>query len=151
MAPGETEAENQNPLCFTPGKPFKDLPIKSGTGHFPYKEETPVWLELYFDVAPGTGINPHSLMERFSVEATGNAVKFSPRSVRDSGFTWSEKQEGWEGYERLEIRGFLTNTVHSGVVTFQAAAGLEDTRGNSSAGAYRISLLTGEKVEEVFW
>jgi hypothetical protein len=141
MAPGETGIEAQEPLCFIPEDPFEYLPIGSEDKRFPFETETPVWLELYFDVAPDAAINLHSLMERFNVEATGNAVYFSPRSVRDSGFTWSEKQEGWEKYERLEIRGFLTNTVNSGVITFQTTSGLEDTRGNSSAGAYRISLL----------
>jgi hypothetical protein len=145
MAPGKTGIEAQEPLCVTPGDLFEDLPIVPDEipdeGRFPYNEETPVWLELYFGTAPSAGINPHSLMERFSVEATGGAIYFSPRSVRDSGFTWSEKQEGWEMYERLEIRGFLTNTENSGVVTFQIASGLEDARGNSSAAVYRISLL----------
>jgi hypothetical protein len=145
MAPGKTGMEAQEPLCVTPEDLFEDLPIvpdaAPDTGYFPYDVETPVWLELYFDVAPGAGINPHSLMERFSVEATGNALYFSPRSVRDSGFTWIDKQEGWEMYERLEVRGFLTNTVYSGVVTFQADSGLEDTRGNASTAVYRISLL----------
>jgi hypothetical protein len=141
MAPGKTGIEAQEPLSFTLGEPFGDLPITSGEGCFPYQEEIPVWLELYFDTAPGAGINPQSLMELFRVEVTSGALDFSPRSVRDSEFTWSQKKEGWEMYERLEIRGFLTNTVNSGVVTFQVASGLEDTRGNSSAEAYRISFL----------
>jgi hypothetical protein len=141
MAPGKAGMEAQEPLSFTPGDLFEDLPIVPGEGCFPYEEEIPVWLELYFNTAPGAAINPHSLMERFRVEATGNALYFSPRSVRDSGFTWIEKMEGWEMYERLEIRGFLTNRVNFGVVTFQIGSGLEDTRGNSSAAVYRISLL----------
>jgi hypothetical protein len=141
MAPGKDGIANQEPLCFTPWDIFEDLPIGPGAGRFPYREETPVWLELYFDTAPGAGINPYSLMESFRVEATGNAIYFSPQSVRDSGFTWNEKQEGWEMYERMEIRGILTNTVNSGVVTFQVGSGLEDTRGNPSASVYRISLL----------
>jgi hypothetical protein len=141
MAPGETGIAAQEPLHFTPGDLFEDLPIVYGEKRFPYEEKIPVWLELYFDTAPGAGINIHSLMECFSVEATNSALYFSPQSVRDSGFTWSEKQEGWEEYERLEIRGLLTNTINSGVVSFQLAPGLEDARGNVSAGAYRISLL----------
>jgi hypothetical protein len=153
MAPGETGIEAQEPLYFIPGDLFGDLPIVPGVPEgsevsevsdekrFPYTKETPVWLELYFDTAPGAGINIHSLMEHFSVEATNNAIYFSPQSVRDSGFTWDESQEFWEKYERLEVRGVLTNTTNSGVVTFQTASGLEDTRGNASAVAYRISLL----------
>jgi hypothetical protein len=137
MAPGKTGEED--PLSFTPEDLFEDLPIVPGEGRFPYEEPVPVWLELYFDT--GAGINPYSLMDLFRVDATGNAIDFSPRSVNDSEFTWVEKQEGWEMYQRLEIRGFLTNTANSGVVTFQIASGLEDTRGNSSAQVYRISLL----------
>jgi hypothetical protein len=141
MAPGESGIEAQEPLCVTPEDLFEDLPIVQAEKRFPYDVETPFWLELYFDTAPGAGINPHSLMELFRVEATGGALSFSPRSVRDSGCTWSEKQEGWEMYERVEIRGLLTNTENSGVVTIQVASGLEDTRGNSSVLIYRISLL----------
>jgi hypothetical protein len=141
MAPGGIGIETQEPLSVTPEDLFEDLPIVPGNGRFPYKTETPVWLELYFDTAPGAGINPLSLMERFNVEAAGGALYFSPQSVRDSEFTWIEKEKGWEEYERLEIRGFLTNMENSGVVTFQVASGLEDTRGNASAAVYRISLL----------
>lgn len=141
MAPGKTGPAAWKPLCVTPEDLFEDLPIVPGEGCFPYEEAVPVWLELYFDIAPGAAINLHSLMELFRVDATGGAVYFSPRSVRDSGFTWTEKHADWNMYERVEIRGLLTNTVNSGVVTFQTASGLEDTMGNSSAAAYRISLL----------
>jgi hypothetical protein len=141
MAPGEKGIENKEPLSFTPEDVFEDLPLIREEGCYPYQEEIQVWLELYFDTAPGAGINLHSLMELFRVEATNGAVDFSPRSVKDSGFTWMEKREGWEMYERVEICGLLTNTENSGVVTFQVGSGLEDSRGNSSATAYRISLL----------
>jgi hypothetical protein len=138
-APEETAIEAQEPLSFTLEDLFKDLPIKKE--YYPYGEPVQVWLELYFDTAPGAGINLLSLMELFRVKATGGALDFSPRSVSDSEFTWTEEQEGWEMYERVEIQGLLTNRVNSGVVTFEVGLGLEDTRGNSSAGAYGISLL----------
>jgi hypothetical protein len=141
LAPGKTDPEEQEPESFGAEDSFSDLHITGGEGRFPYAEETPVWIELYFDTAPGTEINPYSLMNLFRVEATANALYFSPRSVRDSGFTWAEKREGWENYERLEIRGFLTNRINSGIVTFQIGSGLEDKRGNSSVKAFRISLL----------
>jgi hypothetical protein len=141
MAPGESETEAGQPLIFFPDDLFENLPIGPEEGCFPYKTEIPVWLELYFDTAPDAVINPYSLMECFRVEATNNALSFSPRSVRDSDFTWPEKYGGWEMYERLEIQGFLTNMENSGIVTFHVGSGLEDSRGNSSARDYRISLL----------
>jgi hypothetical protein len=141
MAPGKTDPEEQEPLSFTLADLFEDLPINSGDGRFPYEEEIPVWIELYFDTAPGTSINLYSLMDLFRLEATSNALYFSPRSIRGSNFSRKEKQVGWERYERVEIRGLLTNKINSGVVTFQIGAGLEDKRGNSSDKAFRISLL----------
>jgi hypothetical protein len=140
-APGKTGMAAQEPLSFAPEDLFADLPIIHEEGCYPYEQEIPVWLELYFDTAPDTGINLYSLMEHFRVEATAAALDFSPRSVSDSDFTWGEKHPEWEQYERVEIRGFLTNTVNSGVVSFRISSGLEDARGNSSSNAYSVSLL----------
>jgi hypothetical protein len=141
MAPGKTDPEEQEPLSFTQADLFEELPIDQGDGRFPYGEETPVWIELYFDTGPDTSINLYSLMDLFRVEVTGNALYFSPQSVRNSDFSLEEKREVWEAYERVEIRGLLTNKINSGVVTFKIGAGLEDERGNSNNNAFMISLL----------
>jgi len=138
MAPGN---EEQEPLSFSREDIFEDLPIKTGEGRYPYMEKTPSWIELYFESAPETETDLFSVMDLFRVESTNQAISFSPRSVIKSDFTWEDPKEGWEEFQRIEIRGFLTNTVHSGVVTFRIPAGLKDKRGNLSSEDFRISLL----------
>ena len=139
MAPGNDE--NQGELSFTPGDLLADLPIAGGEGHYPFAEQIPSWIELYFEAAPDTEIDTFSVMDLFRVESTNQALVFSPRSIRTENFTLSSPGEGWENLRRLEIRGVLTNTVHSGLVTFRIPPGLRDKRGNRSAVDFRISLL----------
>lgn len=144
MAPGNIpavagESGENKPLSFSCADVFSDLPIINE--HYPYMENIPSWIELYFETAPDTGINLFSIMDLFRVESTNQALSFSPRSVHADTFTWSVPQEGWENLQRVEIQGFLTNTVQSGVVTFRIAPGLADKRGNKSKQEFRISLL----------
>jgi len=80
-------------------------------------------------------------MDLFRVEVTNQALLFSPRSIVTEGFTLADPREGWENLRRFEIRGFLTNTVHSGVVTFRIPPGLRDKLGNRSTVDFRVSLL----------
>lgn len=125
---------------------FADLLIESGDGQYPYgagagSRGTPTWIECYFDTAPGAAVDPLSLMERFRVEAGNNALSFSPRRVLAGGFSVSTPCSRWEPYQRLEIQGYLANTVNSGVVNIQIAAGLRDSAGNAGDTAYRISLV----------
>lgn len=146
MAPGNTPvidggSEDHEPLSFSRSDIFSDLPITSSENHYPFMENVPSWIELYFETAPGTEINLFSVMDLFRVESTNQALGFSPRSILTDNFTWSVPKEGWENFQRVEIRGVLTNTVQSGVVTFRIAAGLADKRGNKSSEDFRISLL----------
>jgi len=140
MAPG-LPSEDYEALSFSMEDIFADLPIEHGEGRYKYTEKTDSWIELYFEVAPDTEIDPFSVMDLFRVESTNQALSFSPRSVRTDNFTWSSPAPDWENFQRLEIRGFLTNTVHSGIVTFRIPSGLSDRCGNRSSADFRISLL----------
>jgi len=139
MVPGNSD--DQEALSFSYGALFLDLPIKEGEDRYPYGKETPAWIELYFQAAPDTEIDLFSLMDLFRVESTNQALVFSPRSIRATDFTIADPKEGWENLQRFEIRGLLTNTVHSGIVTFRIPPGLRDRRGNRSDVDFRISLL----------
>ena len=139
MSPGNNE--NQETLSFSPGDLFSDLPIKEGEGRYPFSKETAAWIELYFETAPGTEIDAFSLMDLFRVESTNNSLVFSPRSIWATGFTITDPVEEWETLQRFEIRGFITNTVHNGIVTFRIPPGLRDKRGNRSDADFSISLL----------
>ena len=138
MAPGNADHEA---LSFTAADLFTDLPIKSGEGRYPFTVSVPAWIELYFDTALGTEIDPFSVMDLFSVEATSYALQFFPRSISEDNFTWAAPKEGWEEFQRFEIKGLLINAVQSGIVTFRIRAGLKDKRLNRSGRDFRISLL----------
>ena len=103
--------------------------------------KTPWWIELYFDTALDTGIDPFSVMDLFRLESTNYSLLFSPQSIITDHFSRADPVGGWEHLERIEIRGFLTNTVQSGIVTFRIPAGLRDNLGNRSSEDFRISLL----------
>lgn len=152
MSPGNSG--NYEALSFSPGDLFADLPIKDGEERYPFNKQTPAWIELYFETAPesaaetnnqyspsGTEIDLFSIMDLFRVESTNQSLVFSPRSVKTNGFTLAAPSEGWETYQRIEIQGLLTNTVHSGIVTFRVPPGLRDKRGNISDVDFRVSLL----------
>jgi hypothetical protein len=78
---------------------------------------------LYFETAEGAAIALFSLMDAFSVNATNSALNFSPRLAVGDNFTVRSAISGWESYTRVEIRGKLTNTIHSGAITLQIDAG----------------------------
>ena len=144
MAPGvigNNGNENYLPRIYTPESLFNDLPIEIGEGYYPYFEDTPSWIELYFECAPGTEIDLFSVMELFRVESTNQALTFWPRRILISDFSWEIPIEGWENYQRIEIQGYLVNSIYSGIVTFRIAPGLKDGFGNRSSTDFRISLL----------
>ena len=139
LAPGNSE--NPQPAHFSTDNLFLDLPIEIGVDRYPYGVQTPAWIELYFESAPDTEIDIFSVMDFFRVESTNQALAFSPRSVRATDFTIDDPQEAWKNFQRFEVRGFFTNTVNSGIVTFRILPGLTDKRGNRSETDFRISLL----------
>ena len=139
MSPGNID--NQEPLSYSLGDHFSDLPIKEGEDRYPLGKQTPTWIELYIESAPDAEIELFSLMDLFRVESSNQALVFSPRSISAADFTLELPREGWEHLRRFEIRGFLLNTVHNGLVTFRIPPGLRDKRGNRSETEFRISLL----------
>ena len=141
MSPGGRQAdpEDYQLKAFGIDQLFVDLPIASE--YYPYAAATQSWVEYYFDCAPGTSIDPFSLVERFRVETSNNVMHFSPQFLRNSNFTVDEPHPSWEHYHRLEMAGALTNTVNSGLVHFIVNQGLKDSAGNISEKQFRISLI----------
>jgi hypothetical protein len=139
LAPGKNGMAAQMPRAFSLEDVFADLPVTGG--EFPYNRAVPFWIELYFDTAPGASVDPFSVMELFRLESTNNALSFSPQGIRNEHFTWPVPRGGWESCSRLEIRGTLTNTTNSGVVSFRLGSGLQDDLGNRNEKAFRLSLL----------
>jgi hypothetical protein len=139
MAPGDPADDEA--LSFSAEAPFQNLPVRPGENRYPYGVSTAVWIELYFDVAPGADIDLLSLMNLFRLDATNNALFFSSRSMEADNFSPSDKPPAWEAYYRIKVKGVLTNTVDSGVVIFQIASGLRDSRGNRNEKTFTIPLL----------
>ena len=132
---------DQEIVSYTPWDLFAYLPVRSDDDCYPFSEKIDTWIELYFNTAPDTEIDIFSVMDLFRVDHTNNALTFSPVSIRTENFSWPSPKEGWENFQRIEIRGVLTNTVYSGIVTFRISPGLRDKRGNKSTVDFRISLL----------
>ncbi|MDR2701576.1 MAG: Ig-like domain-containing protein [Spirochaetaceae bacterium] len=126
-------------LTFTTENQFADFPV--GGDSYAFDTGISVWMELYFETAPGAVIDLLSLMDRFRFNATNSALSFSPRSIIDSSFSAASPAPGWERYHRVEIRGVLTNYPYMGMVTIETTAGLKDSFGNKSAEAFRFLLL----------
>ncbi|MDR2371251.1 MAG: Ig-like domain-containing protein, partial [Treponema sp.] len=140
MAPGKDPGERE-PAVYSVEDLFEDLPIGNGEGRFPYSVETPEWIELYFDTAEDASVDLLSLMGLFRVDATNNALSFSPRTVRNSGFSEAAPEPIWKNLERIEIRGMIVNRINSGIVSFIIGAGLRDSLGNTNENDFRIPLL----------
>jgi hypothetical protein len=139
MAPGDpTDVEA---MAFSVEAPFRGLPVQRGENRYPYDVSISTWIELYFEVIPGTEIDLLSLMNLFRIDATNNALSFSPRSMETGNFAIPDKPPAWEAYYRIKVKGVLTNTTDSGVVIFQIASGLRDSLGNRNEEAFKIPLL----------
>jgi hypothetical protein len=99
-----------------------------------------VFFELYFDVAEDADIDLFSLRDLFKIETTNNAISFSARAVVADGFTRNVVPDQFVGKERVEVRGLLTNSIHSGLVAFSIGKGLEDTKKNKNQNEMKIQL-----------
>jgi hypothetical protein len=146
MAPGS--AVDMELTAYETDSLFDDLPVINAlnpltgeTDRYPYDVQTMTWIECYFETAPGLAVDIISLMMLFRVETSNNVLVFSPRNIKANSFSVADPQSGWEQYQRVEIAGYLTNTVNSGVVNIQIDSGLKDSGGNRSEKAFRISLL----------
>jgi hypothetical protein len=138
MAPEEPDFENQLPKVYTLSSFFEDLPIEQT--HYPYEKEIRTWIEFYIETSPGASLDLFSVMDKFRLESTNGALSFSPRNVLSSGIT-RPPVSGWESMYRVEIDGYLTNTVKTGVVSFQMSSGLADDMGNLTGTVFQIPLL----------
>jgi hypothetical protein len=145
MAPGS--ASDQELRSYGIDSLFMDLPVnppgplEDPGDRYPYAVQTETWIECYFETAPGLTVDVYSLMRLFRIETSNNALNFSPRFIKEDFFSVADPEPGWENYQRLEIRGFLVNTVNSGVVTIRIDSGLLDSGGNKSEKAFCVSLL----------
>jgi len=136
LEPGEAD---EKPRVYSRADLLEDLPLSET--FFPFDLAVPVWIELYFETAPAASPVLFSLMDRFTIGATNNALGFSPREFRVSGFTMTEAAAGWESMVRVELRGMLTNRPYMGMISFECGQGLEDSLGNISTESFRILLL----------
>jgi hypothetical protein len=148
MAPGNAGAGDPEMRAFSPADLFPDLPIAGENNshpdepeRYPYGEPRFTWIELYFDTAPGASIDRFPVMELFRIETSNNVLSFSARSIQDTDFYVADPHPGWESYQRLEVRGYLTNTINGGVVSFRINPGLADSLGNRSEETFRVSAL----------
>ncbi|AEJ19212.1 Ig-like domain-containing protein [Gracilinema caldarium] len=139
LAPGGG-AGNEEPVRYAMSDSFSDLPISSGTDRYPYDVPTDTWFELYFDMAQDAHLDLFSLMNSLNVNATNSALSFAPRSIKNSGFTWADPVPEWADYERVEVRGLITNGTNGGVVTFSLSSDLSDTLGNRGEGLQTLPL-----------
>uniref|UniRef100_A0A7C3EMD9 SbsA Ig-like domain-containing protein n=1 Tax=Gracilinema caldarium TaxID=215591 RepID=A0A7C3EMD9_9SPIR len=140
LAPGGGPG-NEEPASYSKNDAFGNLPISSGTDHYPFDVPTDTWIEFYFDVAQGANINLFSLMNSLNLSATNGALSFAPRSMKNSDFTWNDPVPGWENYERIEVRGRLTNGTNGGIVTVSLSADLADSLGNRAGQIQSLPLL----------
>ncbi|MDR1862429.1 MAG: Ig-like domain-containing protein [Treponema sp.] len=137
--PLEPGNSGEAPRTYSRTALLEDLPLSET--YFPFDKAVPVWVELYFETAPLAVPLMFSLMDRFTISATNNALAFSPREFRTTNFTREEAAAGWETLTRVELRGMLTNRPYMGVITLEAASGLEDSSGNISAESFRVLLV----------
>jgi hypothetical protein len=141
LAPGEANPDNWDAAVYAVGDLFATLPIDDGTTKYIFDTAIPTWIELYFDTAPGAGLDLFSIMDLFSIGATNKALSFSCLAVKDSGFSWTNPHSEWSAYTRVEIQGRLKNYDSSGVVTIQARSGIQDTLGNRNDNNIQLVLL----------
>jgi len=138
MAPGsETDRKLKS---YGINSLFADLPITEGGENYPPGRSVETWIELYFDTAQGAAIDLFSLMEIFRVETSNNVLTFSARRIKTGDFSENSPQAGWENLQRVEISGFLSNSVNFGIVNFLIASGLRDSLDNKNENLQRVSL-----------
>jgi len=126
-------------FCAETDSIFELIPIKNE--YYPSSEKIQTWIELYFTTAEGALVDPFSLMEHFRIETSNNVISFSPRLVKQTGFSVPEPQQGWENFERLEITGIIENSINFGIINFIIGSGLRDNLGNKNDRKFVISVI----------
>ena len=141
LAPGESNPDNWDPVIYSVNDLFADFPIEDGSTKYIFDTAISTWMELYFDTAPGSALDLFSIMNLFGFSSTNNALSFSFRLVKDSGFSWIAPHDEWASFSRIEIQGRLTNRGTSGVVSIGLGDGVLDTYGNKSEKDMKLILL----------
>jgi hypothetical protein len=141
VVPWGLNGSGKDGLTFSIDQPLVVLPVTGEMDETVYGIGKPAWVELYFDTAEGAAPDIFSVRELFRVEATNNALSFSPLSIAAEDFSSPDPPPEWAAYKRLEVRGELKDTTNSGIVSFSIGSGLVDTRGNRNEKAFRLPLL----------
>jgi len=123
---------------FGINQPFEIIPISEE--NYPSSSSVFTFIELYFSTAEGAAIDLFSVMELFRIETSNNVISFSPRLVKNANFSINEPHAGMENFQRIEISGYLENSLNAGIINFLIAAGLRDSLGNQNDKPLRISL-----------
>jgi hypothetical protein len=133
------EAADRELTAYAADYPYADFDIEAA--HYPLDAATSTEIELYFELAGGASLDRNSIMEKFRVEATNDALSFSAMNVVTSGFVTAAPHAAWASYARCQVSGTLTNRTAGGVVTFSVAAGLMDSEGNVTGAAAALPLV----------
>jgi len=132
-------SDNERLVSFGLDESFLYFPITDE--YYPADVSVKTWIELYFDTAEVATINVFSVMELFRIETSNNILTFSPREIKTENFSIKEPKEGWEDYERVEISGYLKNSIWFGIVNFHINSGLKDSLGNVNEKQFKISTI----------
>jgi hypothetical protein len=126
-------------VSHTPADLFRTLEIPPAD--FPHETTVSAYIELYFETAANASINIFSIMDLFRVEATNNALSFTPLFAALSNFVCVDDTEEFSGLSRVEIKGLLKNSPRGGIVNFYIAPGLKDSYSNVNSEAMSVQLL----------
>jgi hypothetical protein len=114
--------------------------ISVSIASFPVSSTVETYADLYFSLASGARVDPFSLMDEFSIEATNSCAAFSIKKMQTSGF--AEPQPlSVPGAACVRAIFDLKNASGSGLVVFKIGDGLVDSAGNPIAAAWRLPLL----------
>jgi hypothetical protein len=121
---------------YAPQDAFLSLNLAS----FPVGSTLPGYIDCYFTLAAGAGINLMSLMEAFSISTTNGCASFAITGMQASGFA-QPQPEPVAGAAPARIHLDISNGAASGIVTLKLSADLVDSSGNPIAAAWQLPLL----------
>jgi hypothetical protein len=107
---------------------------------FPVGSTVPTYIDLYFSLAQGAGINLMSLMEAFSVSTTNGCAAIAITAMQVSGFA-DPQPAPVSGATPVRIHLDISNGVASGLVTWKLSGELIDSASNPIAAPWQLPLL----------
>jgi hypothetical protein len=107
---------------------------------FPAGSTVPTYIDLYFSLAQGAGVNLMSLMEAFSVSTTNGCAAIAITAMQASGFA-DPQPAPVSGATPVRIHLDISNGVASGLVTWKLSGELIDSAGNPIAAPWQLPLL----------